>query len=201
MVAVGEGPCTRELDEVADWVSKHSNGLFLEKIRGFQFKLRLFGLHFASLDIRQDSRVIQHALDEALAACEVDVDAFRAQSTEEQVDALLGPTNGKERLIILKLSVHNDIIASFRTMAKIQAFNGPRACHRFIISNCRGVLDVAAVAALARMAGVSKTLELDIVPLFETIADLARSESEVREMYRHPAYRSHLQTRGDRQKR
>ena len=188
----------KELDEVADWVSKHSNGLFLEKIRGFQFKLRLFGLHFASLDIRQDSRVIQHALDEALAACEVDVDAFRAQSTEEQVDALLGQ-QWEGAVDHLEVERHNDIIASFRTMAKIQAFNGPRACHRFIISNCRGVLDVAAVAALARMAGVSKTLELDIVPLFETIADLARSESEVREMYRHPAYRSHLQTRGDRQ--
>ena len=48
-----------ELDDIAHWVAKHSNGLFIEKIRGFQFKLRLFGLHFASLDIRQDSRVIR----------------------------------------------------------------------------------------------------------------------------------------------
>jgi len=187
-----------ELDEVADWVSKHSNGLFIEKIRGFQFKLRLFGLHFASLDIRQDSRVIQRALDEALTACGEDVEAFRAQTREQQVDALLSEqwTGGVDQL---ENERHNDIIASFRTMAKIQAHNGVRACHRFIISNCRGVLDVAALAALARMAGVSKTVDLDIVPLFETIADLARSESEMREMYGHPAYRAHLKARGDRQ--
>ena len=63
-----------------------------------------------------------------------------------------------------------------------------------IISNCRGIIDVA-VAALARMAGLDEDTALDIVPLFETIADLARWEDEVREMYTHPAYRAHLSRR------
>ena len=84
-------------------------------------------------------------------------------------------------------------------MAKIQKHNGVRACHRYIISNCRGIIDVAAVAALARMAGLDEETALDIVPLFETIADLARSEDEVRDMYTHLAYRAHLSRRGDRQ--
>ena len=35
----------QELEEVAVYVAAHSNGLYLEKIRAFQFKLRLFGLH------------------------------------------------------------------------------------------------------------------------------------------------------------
>lgn len=187
-----------ELDDIAHWVAKHSNGLFIEKIRGFQFKLRLFGLHFASLDIRQDSRVIQKALDEALAVAGVDVEAFRALPAAEQVNELLSD-KWKGAVDRLEEERHHDIIASLRTMAKIQKHNGVRACHRYIISNCRGIIDVAAVAALARMAGLDEETALDIVPLFETIADLARSEDEVRDMYTHPAYRAHLSRRGDRQ--
>ena len=187
-----------ELDDIAHWVAKHSNGLFIEKIRGFQFKLRLFGLHFASLDIRQDSRVIQKALDEALAVAGVDVEAFRALPAAEQVNELLSD-KWKGAVDRLEEERHHDIIASLRTMAKIQRHNGVRACHRYIISNCRGIIDVAAVAALARMAGLDEETALDIVPLFETIADLARSEDEVRDMYTHPAYRAHLSRRGDRQ--
>lgn len=187
-----------ELEEIAQWVAEHSNGLFIERIRGFQFKLRLFGLHFASLDIRQDSRVIQRALDEALAAVGVDVEAFRAQPQSDQVDALLGD-QWQGTLDQLAEERHHDIIASLRTMEKIQQHNGVRACHRFIISNCRGIADVAAVAALARMAGIKEETALDIVPLFETIADLARSEEEMRDMYTHPAYRAHLTHRGNRQ--
>lgn len=187
-----------ELEEIATWVAEHSNGLFIEKIRGFQFKLRLFGLHFASLDIRQDSRVIQRALDEALAVAGEDVAAFRALPAAEQVDALLSD-RWTGAIDTLQEERHHDIIASLRTMAKIQRHNGVRACHRFIISNCRGIADVAAVAALARMAGLDDSTALDIVPLFETIADLAQSEDEVREMYAHPAYRKHLSNRSNRQ--
>ncbi len=188
----------QELEEIATWVGEHSNGLFIEKIRGFQFKLRLFGLHFASLDIRQDSRVIQKALDEALTVAGEDVTAFRAMPAEKQVDALLSD-RWAGAIDKLEVERHHDIIASLRTMAKIQKHNGERACHRFIISNCRGIADVAAVAALARMAGLDNSTGLDIVPLFETIADLARSENEVRELYTHPVYCKHLAHRADRQ--
>lgn len=188
----------RELEEVASWVAEHSNGLFIEKIRAFQFKLRLFGLHFASLDIRQDSRVIQEALDEALEAVGEHVPSFRALPEGEQVDLLLSDRwNGE--IAALATERHNDIVESLRIMAKIQRSNGPRACHRFILSNCRGIVDVAAVIGLARMAGVLDAMELDVVPLFETIADLARSESEMHKMYAHPAYRMHLNRRAHRQ--
>lgn len=188
----------RELGEVADWVAAHSNSLFIEKIRGFQFKLRLFGLHFASLDIRQDSRVIQSALESALDLIGEDVNEFRSLPQEEQVELLLSK-NWTANLGPLPEERHQDILESLRVMAKIQAANGPRSCHRFIISNCRGIADVAAVIALARMAGVWKQMELDIVPLFETIDDLSRSEEEVQKLYSNALYLEHLKARGNRQ--
>jgi phosphoenolpyruvate carboxylase len=187
-----------KLDEIAAWVEEHSNGLYIEKIRGFQFKLRLFGLHFAILDIRQDSRVIQSALRSALAAGGADVDAFEIKSESEKIDFLISGVLPQE---ISKISEerHQDVIESLRVMNRIQKQNGSRACHRFIISNCRGMADIAAVVGLARMAGVWEKMELDVVPLFETIDDLANSQSEVAQMYAHDVYRNHLRTRRDHQ--
>lgn len=187
-----------KLDEVAAWVEQHSNGLYLEKIRAFQFKLRLFGLHFASIDIRQDSRVIQKALEEALNSVGIDVSAFRAKDLGDQVDLLLSG-----QLPILNESLpterHQDVVESLKALARIQQHNGPRACHRFIISNCRGILDVAAVSAMARMSGISKETQLDVVPLFETIADLSVASDQMKLMYQHPIYRKHLEERENRQ--
>tara|TARA_B100000767_G_scaffold61910_1_gene57779 strand:- start:2781 stop:5336 length:2556 start_codon:yes stop_codon:yes gene_type:complete len=189
---------TEKLEEVAVWVAEHSNGLYLEKIRGFQFKLRLFGLHFASLDIRQDSRVIQSALRSALAAGGVVASSFESKSEREKIDFLINE-DLPDALETLEEERHQDVIESLRVMMRIQVQNGPRACHRFIISNCRGMVDIAAVVGLARMAGVWEKMHLDVVPLFESIDDLANSQSEVALMYAHTRYRDHLRTRRDRQ--
>ena len=187
-----------KLDEVAGWVEQHSNGLYLEKIRAFQFKLRLFGLHFASIDIRQDSRVIQKALEEALETVGMDVQAFDALELNDQVDLLLSDDLPKLQES-LQTERHQDVVDSLRVLAKIQQHNGPRACHRFIISNCRGIRDVAAVSAMAKLSGVSEETQLDIVPLFETIADLRVAADQMQMMYQHPLYRKHLEQRGNRQ--
>lgn len=189
---------TKRLEEVADLVQQHSNGLYIERVRAFLFKLRLFGLHFASMDIRQDSRVIQSALDDALESMDMDVSVFRAKSKKEQVDFLFSWSTN-EPCGPLKNERHQDVLESLRVMRKIQDQNGERACHRFIISNCRGVLDVAAVYALTRSVGADQLPAVDIVPLFETIADLDGAHNEMQALYAHPEYSKHLEARGKRQ--
>ena len=187
-----------KLKEVAELVLQQSNGLYIERVRAFLFKLRLFGLHFASMDVRQDSRVIQSALDSVLLASGQDVASFRALPVDEQVNRLfawpVGVIPGK-----LELERHQDVLESLRVMRKIQSQNGERACHRFIISNCSGVLDVAAIFALSRASGAEAEVALDIVPLFETIADLENASKEMEAMYTHPIYRAHLLQRKERQ--
>ena len=63
-------------------VEEEFNGLYLDQIRQLMFKVRMFGMHFASLDIRQDARVVKKAFlalleaqsgAEAVAAFGVDV--------------------------------------------------------------------------------------------------------------------------------
>ena len=78
---------------------------------------------------------------------------------------------------------------------EIQEFNGPRGCHRFIISNCRGANDVLRLFALARCANGNGSMSLDFVPLFETVDDLAGAASEMRRLLAMDTYRDHLNAR------
>ncbi len=186
------------LEEVADWVEEHYNGLYLEAIRMFQFKVRLFGMHFASIDIRQDSRVLKAARNAVLQAhWEGGVEAFEAMDWEGRMHALL--TWMPKGPVVLDEERHRDALESLLAMRDIQRSNGEAACHRFIISNCRGAEDVAGVVLLARAAGWEGPLTVDVVPLFETIDDLARAEVEVGNLYGQTDYRAHLARRNHRQ--
>lgn len=186
------------LSEVADWVTNQYNGLYLDAVRLFQYKVRLFGMHFASIDIRQDSRVLRAARNEVLADCwPGGVEAFEALPLVERVDQMLSwvPQLTSE----LREERHRDVLESLAAMRSIQASNGAKACHRYIISNCRGAEDVASVLLLARAAGWEGALGVDVVPLFETIDDLARAEEEMKWLYAQPRYRTHLDGRQRRQ--
>lgn len=186
------------LAEVAEWVESQYNGLYLEAIRMFQFKVRLFGMHFASIDIRQDSRVLKAARNEVLEACwPGGVAAFEALPLEERVDQMLSWQ--PELTTELAEERHRDALQSLAAMRDIQQTNGAKACHRFIISNCRGAEDVAGVLLLARAAGWEDPESVDVVPLFETIDDLARAKTEMQWLYAQPRYRQHLDGRKSRQ--
>jgi phosphoenolpyruvate carboxylase len=61
----------------------------------------------------------------------------------------------------------------------------------------RGPSDLLAVLLMARDAGVSD--RLDIVPLFETVADLHRAPETLERLFTNPAYLRHLAARGNAQ--
>src|SRR5690606_39843138 len=44
------------LYEARKGIIEHHEGLFLELLDGFILKIKIFGFHFASMDVRQDSR-------------------------------------------------------------------------------------------------------------------------------------------------
>ncbi len=104
-----------------------------------------------------------------------------------------------------------EVLATFRAMAAAQARFGEAACRRYVISFTEGPADVAAVLALAGLAGdtaipaaatsgfAPRTPALDVVPLFETAAALEGARAIVAALLAEPAYRDHLRTRGDHQ--
>jgi phosphoenolpyruvate carboxylase len=67
-----------------------------------------------------------------------------------------------------------EVLATLRVMARLQERWGPRACSRYVVSFCSSAEDLAAVPALARHALGDRTMQLRVVPLFETGDDLKR---------------------------
>ncbi len=193
-----------ELNEARTNLVNEHNGLFLELLDGFILKVKLFGFHFASLDIRQDSSKHDLVWDFILKTLStknlsITPEKFAAFTSREKIDYLLGLK------VNLKQQEFNDTfvsetIQSIHAIAAIQKENGPMGCHRYIISHCESALHVIQIFVLTRLLiGTGDELELDIIPLFETIDDLTHAPGIMEELYAIPAYRAHLTKRRDHQ--
>lgn len=173
-----------KLEHIRDLVVAEYNGFCVDMVDSLLLKTRIFGRHFAALDIRQDSRVIQRAFEHCFA---------------EPVQALEDYFGKKSGKALSDDPVIQDVLEVFGVIRQIQQENGEHGCDRFIISNCRAAENVLQVYALASTLGMGSEPALDIVPLFETIADLQRADSEMERLYACSPYLQHLTRRGGRQ--
>ena len=83
-------------------------------------------------------------------------------------------------------------------MKKIQKLNGEKGSNRYIISNCSSLEDILILFALIRLTGwINPTI--DIIPLFETIADLEKSIDILKNLYETKLYQNHLKSRDNKQ--
>jgi phosphoenolpyruvate carboxylase len=133
------------------------------------WQVETFGFHLAELEVRQHSAVHAKVLAELEAGGE------RSEQTEEVLDV-------------------------FRAVAFVQERFGPRAAGRYIVSFTQSADDLAAVHRLARFAvGESGTVPvLDVIPLFETFADLQAAPGILAEIVEHPAFAARLEATGRR---
>ena len=173
-----------ELDAVERTVRRDYGGLHVTEIQRLRVALAMFGRHFASIDIRQDSRVLRRAA-EAMGIASDDIAELMAIQSDRSSEAV-------------EDDVERDAVEVMAVIREIQEANGERGCHRFIISNCRGASDVARLYALARTT-FEGDIPLDFVPLFETVDDLAAAPAAMRQLFADKAYRAHVAQRGDRQ--
>ena len=189
------------IEEINDGLSKieyilinEHDGFFLDLLRKFQNKVKLFGSHFANIDIRQDSRIIKKAFD---VLCESPVLAGK-NFEEASIDDLLAVKESISSFVTTD-EVSRDTIRVFSAMKEIQEQNGEPACNRFIISNCQTAVDVARVFAMSKLCAWNDDLPIDIVPLFETIEDLAKADETMKELFENEIYYEHLTKRGKKQ--
>jgi len=188
------------LTEVESLIIENHQSLFVEKVQSLKRKVLSFGFHMASIDIRQDSRIIAKALKEVIAAYPDILPANIFEMSEQEQILLLMNARGAADPTIFEDDVVRDTVASFGVIKDIQKRNGQRGSHRYIISNCRGPIDVARVLAMFRICGWGyDELTVDIVPLFETIDDLKMAGEAMQTLYSNPTYRKHLKFRSDRQ--
>ncbi|MFG6401923.1 phosphoenolpyruvate carboxylase [Microbacterium sp. P04] len=133
------------------------------------WQVETYGFHLAELEVRQHSAV------HASVLAELEAGGPRSEQTEE-------------------------VLEVFRSIAYVQERFGLRAAGRYIVSFTRSADDLATVHRLARYAmGEGATLPvLDVVPLFETFADLQAAPGILAEVVHHPEVAARLEATGRR---
>jgi phosphoenolpyruvate carboxylase len=175
------------------------NGLFLELLDNLISKIQVFGLHFASLDVRQESTVHTKLLD-ALAGKSIAIPAnYSSLSSKEKIQLLSSAKPLADNEIPTE-RILQDTVQSVKAIREIQQYNGTDGCSRYIISQCNSALNVLEVFGLFLLGGWEKEeMTVDIVPLFETIDDLKAAADIMKTLYENENYRQHIKRRNNRQ--
>ncbi len=187
------------LNQIKETLTKYHNKLFINLVHGLINKVELFGLFFASLDIRQDSTVHAQLLETIADKTSALPKDYKTLSEEKKIAALLKVTEKADPHLI-ENELFKDTLLTVDAVKTIQQYNGEEGCHRYIISHSTSALNVIEVYALFLLRGWKhEEMTVDIVPLFETIDDLRESGRVMKELYENKIYRDHLKRRNNTQ--
>jgi phosphoenolpyruvate carboxylase len=187
-----------DLECLRDSLDSHG-GTGSARVREVILRVRAFGFHLASLDVRQDSAVHRAALGEALGR-----EDFAALPAPERL-ALLHEALAHARPPAPKPRPDGPLARSLEVMRAIGESRqryGAAAIGAYVISMAQHADDVLAVLYLARAAGLTDLdarVPLDLAPLFETVDDLDEAGTTLRGLLADPVYRDHVAARGERQ--
>ena len=192
-----------ELKAIKEIIIKDHQSLYVSEITSLINKVHLFGFHFAILDIRQDSRVHNDVFTNMVEGLvesgnKIFPSQFLSLPEKEQL-VILSEVEG---VIDLSVFTDSDVLSTLNTIKAIKTIqnaNGERAANRYIISNNQTALNVMQLFAMLKLVAFQDKLTIDIGPLFETITDLENAPQVMEELYNIPAYRRHLEERGNRQ--
>ncbi|WP_150307327.1 phosphoenolpyruvate carboxylase [Planctomonas psychrotolerans] len=134
------------------------------QLQQFIWQVETFGFHLAELEVRQHSAVHRSVLEEIESGNPL------SDVAEEALEVV-------------------------RAIAHIQKRYGPRAAGRYIVSFTQSAEDLANVHRLARAAvGANGTPPvLDVIPLFETFADLQAAPGILAEIVEHAEFAARLE--------
>lgn len=189
-----------KLREIKNILTEKHKSLFVEEITDLINKVKLFGFHFATLDIRQDSRVHHSVLigivnDTIKHNLGIFPENYETLSDEEQIEVLT-KVSGKIDPEIISDEMAKRTLQSIYAMQEIQKTNGEVGCNRYIISNNQTIINVLEAFAMVRLTGWEQPT-VDVTPLFETVDDLQRAKSVMETLYTNPIYKAHLERRGN----
>jgi phosphoenolpyruvate carboxylase len=176
------------------------NSLFISHVETLINKIEVFGLYFASLDIRQDSSIHTKTIQSLVANKNVLPDNYSSLFAEEKINVLSELKYNSSNHFNLQNDVEKDVLEVMAAIKEIQQFNGEQGCNRYIISQCNSAVNVFEVYGLFLLSGWEKeNLSIDIIPLFETIDDLQHAASIMEVLYTNETYKSHIYRRKNKQ--
>jgi len=211
--AVGEAPRYASVEEFAADLevireSLHaSNSALLARgrLRSLRRAVGVFGFHLASVDLRQNSDVHERVVADLFAAARPDVD-YRALDEEGRIALLAGELGTARPLASPYVDYPEETAGELdicRTAAEMRGRYGSAAIANYVISKTDGVSDVLEAALLLREAGLLRPrearLDVNVVPLFETIGDLRNAGRVMDRLFSVPEYARLLPSRNSTQ--
>ena len=192
-----------ELKEIKTEIIQKHQSLYAPEVNSLLNKIHLFGFHFSSLDIRQDSRAHAKVFNDMVnllieSGSSIFPANYHSLSESKQISTL----SKIEGRLEMDLISDKETLKALKTMAAIktiQETNGEKAANRYIISNNQTTLNVMQLYAMLKLVAFEDELTVDIAPLFETITDLENAPSVMEDLYTNPNYIAHLKARGNRQ--
>ena len=194
-----------DLDTLDESLTQNgSAGLARGRLRSLRRAVDVFGFHLASLDLRQNSdvhaRVMAELVEMATVGHGVD---YRTLDEPARVALLTGELGNPRPLAEPDSSYAKETageLALLRVTADAHRRYGRAAVPTYVISKTDSVSDILEVAVLLKEVGLLRPregrLDVDIVPLFETIGDLQHCGRIMDELLGLPAYQRLLASRG-----
>jgi phosphoenolpyruvate carboxylase len=170
--------------------------LIEQYVTPLRHKVKTFGFHLATIDIRQNSEYHDKALSQLLSRANIEDGENFADWPEDKRCSFL-----TKELETTRPFIHNrcsagpeadSVLNSYRVIAKQLHDYGNHGIGAFIVSMTRSVSDLLVVYVLMREAGLLINTEdglaspIEVVPLYETKDDLDASERLLTGFLDHP---------------
>lgn len=196
----------RDLDIIISSLMQHkSQWIARRSLRNFRRAVDVFGFHLAPLDMRQHSKIHEQVVADLFRLhTPLDHD-YMALDDEARIEWLLAQISNP-RAPFPSYEQCSELTQSelriLQCAANIQMRFGRTAMPNYIISMTTNIVDVLEVAYLLQevgllQAGANPVLHINIIPLFETIADLRSCGDIMDQLFSMPYYRQLLISRGN----
>ena len=192
------GQLIEDIELIAESLScnkgRHA-GLFV--VRRLLRRIRAFGFHMVTLDVRQDAEVHRKVVGECLGD-----ENWLERTAEERAERIIEAINTRENAPMTLSTQARKTIAVFQAIAFCRRKYGSRAIGTFIVSMTEGADDVLSVLLLAQWGELHNRkgeVPLDIAPLLETVDDLHAGPEILEALLSSDLYREHLKRRKNRQ--
>ncbi|MFV8367851.1 phosphoenolpyruvate carboxylase [Flavobacterium sp. XS1P27] len=191
-----------QLSKIKQIVIDQHQSLYLDELDALLIKVNLFGFHFASLDIRQNSKIHDAVFNDIVEFyLKTNPDVFPKnyfELKEEDKLKVLSNVSGNLDAAVFPNEMTRLTIESIQAIKIIQENNGEFGANRYIISNNESALNVMETFALFRLSNWENP-SVDIIPLFESVDDLQNAHEIMEKLYTNPTYVAHLASRNNKQ--
>jgi len=167
------------------------------RLRRLRRAVRTFGFHLATIDLRQNADVHEAVVAELLRAARVapDYAALDEGARQALLRAELATPRPLRSPFVRYSETLTGELAILEQAARALAALGPDALRQYVISKADSVSDLLEVAVLLKECGLATpgaqpASRLQIVPLFETIADLRQAPATMAAWFALPEARS-----------